>query len=191
MQSKFRATHTNFRSHNMSAEDLLKMDVKNILEGKKKDERGRPYNDRIRNGLQKDIQKLTNVASYKTHVILLANANRFNASALRKLVEGYDVDQFSHDRIYDVRVALATEFRVNQARSNISQFFEPKALEKLIKLGDIKKYEYGHDVLLRLLAQRRKKPLTAGDRYHTRQFGQALRYGYYAVVAVAINRIFP
>lgn len=36
--------------------------------------------------------------------------------------------------------------------------------------------------------ERRKKPATKGDRYHTKKFGQGLRYGLYAVVAVCVNR---
>ena len=100
LQSKFRATSTNFVSSNMSADDLLKMEVKRILSGEKRDEQGNDYNDRIRKGLQKAIQQLPDVANYTTRVVLLGNSKRFSTAQLKKLVEGYAVDQFPHDRIY-------------------------------------------------------------------------------------------
>jgi hypothetical protein len=35
--------------------------------------------------------------------------------------------------------------------------------------------------------KRKEKPKTKGDRYHTKEFGQALRYGQYAVVTACAN----
>jgi len=99
LQSKFRATAGNFVSNNMTAADLLKMDVGRILKGEKRDEKGMSYNEGIR-GLQKEIQKLTDAGSYTTHVVALGNTKRFSASQLKKLVEGYVVDQYPHDRAY-------------------------------------------------------------------------------------------
>jgi hypothetical protein len=99
LQSKFRATSANFTSINMTALDLLKMDVGRILKGEKRDEKGGTYNDRIR-GLQKAVQKLTDAGSYTTHVVLLGNTKTFTPLQLKKLVEGYAVDQFPHDRAY-------------------------------------------------------------------------------------------
>lgn len=43
LQSKFRATPGNFVSSNMSADDLLRMDVSRILKGEKKDAQGNVY----------------------------------------------------------------------------------------------------------------------------------------------------
>jgi hypothetical protein len=56
LQSKFRATAGNFTSNNMTAADLLKMDVGRILKGEKRDENNLPYNDKIVKGLQRAIQ---------------------------------------------------------------------------------------------------------------------------------------
>jgi hypothetical protein len=42
LQSKFRATAGNFIATNMSAQDLLKMDVSRILQGKKRMRKGSP-----------------------------------------------------------------------------------------------------------------------------------------------------
>jgi hypothetical protein len=99
LQSKFRATAGNFVSNNMTASDLLKMEVSRILKGEKRDENNMPYNDRIK-GLQKAIQKLTDAASYATHVVLLGNTKKFSPLQLKKLIEGYIPDQFPHDRAY-------------------------------------------------------------------------------------------
>lgn len=100
LQSKFRATHGNFKSNNMSADDLLRMDVKRIMKGEKYDEGKTSYNSRIINGLQKAIRKIPDVASYTTKIILLGNTKNFTQGHLKKLVECYIVEQFSHDRIY-------------------------------------------------------------------------------------------
>jgi hypothetical protein len=100
LQSKFRATAGNFVATNMTAADLLKMDVGRILKGMKNDENGVPYNDRIVKGLQRAIQKLTDAGSYDTRVVLLGNTKRFSPLQLKKLVSGYIPDQFPHDRAY-------------------------------------------------------------------------------------------
>ena len=84
----------------MGANDLLKMDVKKILGGAKKDGHGTPYNDRILKNLQKAVQKISDIASWTTQVILLGNARLFTANELKKLIDGYPIEQFAHDRAY-------------------------------------------------------------------------------------------
>ena len=101
LQSKFRATADNFSDKTVSAEDLLKMDIKRILNGERRDELGNLYNEKIRNGLQKALRRIPDMGAYTTKVILLGNTRRFTASQLRKLVDGYPIDQFPHHRIYD------------------------------------------------------------------------------------------
>jgi hypothetical protein len=100
LQSKFRATAANFSSVNMSVNDLLKMDVKDILNGKTKDEHGTPYNAQIKQSLQRSVKQLPDVGSYETHVILLGNSKAFSAKDLQKLASGYKVDQYHHERIF-------------------------------------------------------------------------------------------
>ena len=99
LQSKFRASAGNMVASNMSTDDLLKMDVARILKGEKKDDKGIKYNDGILR-LQREIQKLPDAGSYTTKVILLGNAKRFTASQKKKLVDGYHVDQYDHERLY-------------------------------------------------------------------------------------------
>jgi hypothetical protein len=100
LQSKFRATAGNFVTTNMTATDLLKMDVSRILKGETRDENNRSYNDRIVKGFQKAVQKLPDAGSYITQVVLLGNTKTLSPLQLKKLVEGYQVDQFPHDRAY-------------------------------------------------------------------------------------------
>ncbi|MBU1265387.1 MAG: AIPR family protein [Gammaproteobacteria bacterium] len=100
LQSKFRASAGNLISTNMSADDLLKMDVSRILKGEKRDEKGGFYNEQIIKGLQKAIQKLPDAGSYTQQVVLLGNTKNFTSAHLNKLVEGYAVDQFPHHRLY-------------------------------------------------------------------------------------------
>src|ERR1035441_9485576 len=100
LQSKFRATAGNFVSTNMTASDLLKMDVGRIVKGEKRAESGASYNDRIRNGLQRAIRNLPDRGSYITHVVLLGNTKNLSTPQLKRLVEGYAVDQYPHDRAY-------------------------------------------------------------------------------------------
>lgn len=100
LQSKFRATSKNFTSANMSPSDLLKMDVAKILKGGKKDDSNNLYNERIRYGLQRAMQKIQDLGSYTTKVLLLGNSRSFAPADLKKLVDGYAVDQFHYERIY-------------------------------------------------------------------------------------------
>jgi len=100
IQSKFRANPKNFVSVNMSVDDLLKMDVGRILKGNKQSENGDAYNDGICKLLQPSIRKLSDIASYTVNVVLLGNAKQFTEAQLKKLVEGYPVEQFPHDRCY-------------------------------------------------------------------------------------------
>jgi hypothetical protein len=100
LQSKFRATATNFANTNMDAYDLLKMDVGRIIKGQNCHENGAAYNERITKGLQREIRKLTDVASYTYQVVLLGNTKNFTAPQLKRLVDGFKVEQFPHDRTY-------------------------------------------------------------------------------------------
>jgi hypothetical protein len=100
LQSKFRATAANFVSTNMTPSDLLKMGVRRILKGERRAETGARYNDQIIKGLQRAIRKLPDAGNYGTQVVLLGNTKNLSTHQLNRLVEGYVVDQFPHDRTY-------------------------------------------------------------------------------------------
>jgi AIPR protein len=100
LQSKFRANAGNFVSSNLAADDLLKMDVARVLRGMRCSASGVLYNERIRKGLQKAVQRLPDAASYTTCIVLLGNAKHFSPSQLKRLIEGYIPEQYSHERVY-------------------------------------------------------------------------------------------
>lgn len=100
LQSKFRADAQNFSETAMTAGELLKMDIARIIKGKKEDEQGNKYNTHITKSLQKTIQSIPDIARYEYRVVLLGNTKNFSAGDIKKLVEGFDVEQFPHDRIY-------------------------------------------------------------------------------------------
>lgn len=101
LQAKFRATAENFASSDITASDLLKMDVARILKGgEKKDEQGNRYNDKILRHLVKDFQQVPDIANYTTKVVLLGNNRLYKDKEIRRLVEGYPVEQLPHDRLY-------------------------------------------------------------------------------------------
>lgn len=101
LQAKFRASAENISSSDMSASDLLKIDVARILKhGEKRDEQGNRYNDRILRHLVKDFQSIPDIANYLIKVVLLGNNRTFTEKETRRLVDGYPVDQLPHDRLY-------------------------------------------------------------------------------------------
>ena len=57
-----------------------------------------------------------------------------------------------------------------------------------MKVKDIGKYAYGYEIFALMDGKKKQKPKVKGDRYHTKSYGQALRYAQYAVVAVCANR---
>lgn len=99
LQSKFRANADNFSSTKMSASDFLKMDVSRILKGETKSEQGHLYNSQIKR-MQKEIGKIPDRGSYIAKVIVLGNADNFSAPSLKRLVEGYEVEQIPHSVAY-------------------------------------------------------------------------------------------
>lgn len=100
LQSKFRASAENLTNVSMTPTDLLKMDVSRILKGEKYAESGDPYNDKITKRLQKSIKKIHDVGSYTIQVVFIGNIKNISAAQIGRLVEGYKVDQYSHDRIF-------------------------------------------------------------------------------------------
>ena len=100
LQSKFRANAKNFSQSQITVGELLKIDVDRVLKGQKKDESGNGYNDKITKSLQKAIQALPDVARYEIKVALLGNTKNLTSGDLKKIVDGFQVEQFPHDRIY-------------------------------------------------------------------------------------------
>ncbi|MYM90753.1 AIPR protein [Rugamonas sp. FT82W] len=101
LQAKFRANAKNFSEVGITPGELLKMDVKRVTSGEKNDETGVPYNQKITKNLQKALRGLTDIGRYDYKVVILGNTNKLTQSALKKLIDGFDVEEFHHERIYN------------------------------------------------------------------------------------------
>lgn len=101
LQAKFRANSKNFSDTEISANELLKMDVKRITGGEKQNEDGVAYNSRITKGLQKSLRALTDIGRYDYKIVILGNTNKISTSTLKKIIDGFEVEEFPHDRIYN------------------------------------------------------------------------------------------
>ena len=100
LQAKFRANAKNFLSVHMTPTDLLKMDVARIMHGETTSEAGEPYNAQIRK-MQKEIKKIPDRGSYEHRVVLLGNSELLSHGDLKKLIDGYPIDQLPHQKIFN------------------------------------------------------------------------------------------
>lgn len=100
IQSKFRTTQDNFESKAIELEEILAMDCERILSGEGCDEKGIDYNGKIAQ-LQREISGIEDIGRYKYRIVLLANLNEVADAKLRRLVGGYPVEIFNHERCYE------------------------------------------------------------------------------------------
>ncbi len=99
IQSKFRSNVDNFDNKSMSADDLIKMEIKNITEGKTKDSRGVEFNPKIKNFITK-YSSLENHARYKFQVIFLGNLYNYSDEQIKKLTDGFEYELYNFDKTY-------------------------------------------------------------------------------------------
>lgn len=112
---------------------------------------------------------------------------------LGEFSDGLHAGYITKDQLVDreevLRISLAIDYRLNQAKSSIGKFFnEESKLNATLKEADVDKYAYGWKVLNLLAKEQRKPASSTGDRYHTQKFGQGLRYGKYAMIASCVNK---
>lgn len=100
IQSKFRTTEDNFAEKSIKANDMIKMEIKNILQGKDKDSKGNPFNDKIRN-FQKEYSKINDQANYKCLVIFLGNLIKYSDEQIKKLIDNYDYEIYNYEKVYE------------------------------------------------------------------------------------------
>lgn len=101
IQSKFRTTEQNFRESEITAEELLQMDVSRITEGETHDEAGLEYNGKIRQ-LQREISELPDIGRYTYKVIILANMRRrLTPNQIRRLTGGFSADIYDFSKTYN------------------------------------------------------------------------------------------
>jgi len=99
IQSKFRSTRDNFDNKAISADDLIKMELKNITEGKFFDSKGDEFNSKIKDFI-KELSGLENHARYKFQVIFLGNLQNYSGEQIRRLTEGFEYEIYNFERTY-------------------------------------------------------------------------------------------
>ena len=113
----------------------------------------------------------------------------------RKEGEFYDGKQsgyISPEKIVNrdvmLRIALALDYQISETRAHVSSFFEEEPFKRLaLDPDNVDRYAFSYacyQVIEDLLLDSRK----GSDRYFSNSFGNALRYGKFAVVGIAGNQ---
>ncbi|WP_454651346.1 AIPR family protein [Bradyrhizobium liaoningense] len=98
-QAKFRTTEENFRSKQITLNEIGSMDISRIASGEIADERGNEYNGKIK-GLIRNISAIDDIGRYKYQVVVIANLANISTTTLRNLVGGFPVEIFDAERCY-------------------------------------------------------------------------------------------
>lgn len=99
IQSKFRVGSSNFESKNISPEEILSIDLDRILNGHRERTDGQSYNGRILAFIEK-LQKIPDIARYKTRVTILANVKAEQYALVERLFHGDETNIVNFDRCY-------------------------------------------------------------------------------------------
>jgi hypothetical protein len=100
LQAKVRANARNFSDKEIGANDLIKVQLKRILKGEKKDLAGGRYNAGIKK-FQASIRKIANIGQYEYRVVILGNARSLHKEQLKKLCDDFPVEDLDHSRVYE------------------------------------------------------------------------------------------
>ena len=102
IQSKFRTTNKNFEEKQIALGELLSMEVKRIVDGKKTYADGKSFSGKIL-AMQKQIGSIRDIGRYDYRVVLLANLDKADVPQhkLKKLVDGYQCDVIDHATAYN------------------------------------------------------------------------------------------
>jgi AIPR protein len=99
IQSKFRVGSSNFESKNISPEEILSIDLDRILNGHRENADGHTYNGYILAFIEK-LQKIPDIARYKTRVTILANVKADQYALVERLFHGDETNIVNFDRCY-------------------------------------------------------------------------------------------
>lgn len=132
IQSKFRTTGSNFAGKTIELEDLLKMDIDRITQGKTTDEHGAKYSSKIQ-ALIRRIQELE-TPRFDFRIILLANLKPISSSKLRKLVGNFRCEVLDYSRCYEelvFPVASGTYYKASDLLINIDLSNKPHSQSRI------------------------------------------------------------
>lgn len=99
IQSKFRITSQNFESKFIAPEEIMAIDLDRILAGHREDKDGHSYNGHIMAFIEK-LQKIPDIARYKTKVTILANVKKEQYPLVEHLFSGDETNIVNFDRCY-------------------------------------------------------------------------------------------
>lgn len=100
IQSKFRTTEDNFTAKSVTADDLVRMEVRRILKGEKTDSSGTEFNSKIKQ-LQKEWSEIGDQAKYDYKVIILGNLRRYTDEQIKRLLDNTQYEIFDFERSYN------------------------------------------------------------------------------------------
>lgn len=99
IQSKFRATSNNFEEKSITADELLKMELKKIIQGETTDSNDKPFNGKIKQ-FQRAWSNIRDQANYAQLVVILGNLKHYNPTHIKRLVENSNYEIFDYHRSY-------------------------------------------------------------------------------------------
>lgn len=125
VQSKFRASATNFEQKSITADELVRMEIARILRGENTDSNGNPFNSKIA-VLQQRWRELPDHAHYSYKVVILGNLRHYNDEQIKKLIDFSAYEIIDFDRCYsDLVLPLCA-----------ATFYDPKEITITIRLID-------------------------------------------------------
>ncbi|CAO3458448.1 hypothetical protein [Azospirillum argentinense] len=99
IQSKFRVGSKNFESKYIAPEEVMAIDLDRILSGHREDISGNNYNGYILAFIEK-IDKIPDIARYKTKVTILANVKPEQYPLVERLFSGDQINIINFERCY-------------------------------------------------------------------------------------------
>lgn len=99
IQSKFRIGSSNFESKYITPEEIVAVDLDRVLSGSRVDSTGKEYNGYIQAFIEK-VQKIPDIARYKTKVTILANVKPEQYGLVERLFQGDQVNIVDFERCY-------------------------------------------------------------------------------------------
>lgn len=99
IQSKFKATESKFEKSKITANDLIRMEVKRILKGEENDSRGTPFSSKIKK-FQSEWSKISDQAYYEYRVIFLGNLENYSDEQVKRIIDNSNYEVFDFKRTY-------------------------------------------------------------------------------------------
>ena len=101
IQSKFRTNENNFENKEIEPIEIVKMEIKDILDGKDKGSNGKSYNGKIK-GFQRKLTEIENIGLYDYKIVLLANLySKNNIRIIETLFQGFKYQVMDYNLAYD------------------------------------------------------------------------------------------